>query len=282
LRYLEKFHHHLEMGSRRVFLQSLCAVPLAAQRRFPAPAWTDEFNGASGAAPDSSKWTYDLGGGGWGNQELETYTNSTANVFQDGQGHLVIRALSTGNGYTSGRIKTQGTYGFEYGTVEASIKIPYGQGIWPAFWMLGANIGTVGWPGCGEIDIMENFGAQAGDISTNRGTVHGPGYSGANGITARYTLPGGAALSDAFHLFSLEWSPNRIKLLVDGNLYSTVTPSSLPAGTQWVFNSSFFLILNVAVGGLPVGSPNSSTTFPQDMLVDYVRVYQGFAPWPRS
>ncbi|HEX4229099.1 MAG TPA: glycoside hydrolase family 16 protein [Bryobacteraceae bacterium] len=269
-------------SSRRSFLQLLCAASLAAQRRFPTrPAWSDEFNGAPGSAPDPSKWTYDLGNSGWGNEELETYTNSTANVFQDGQGHLVIRALKSGNGYTSGRIKTQGLYKFEYGRVEASIKIPYAQGIWPAFWMLGATIGSVGWPDCGEIDIMENFGLQAGDASTNHGTVHGPGYSGGAGITAKYVLPAGQVFSGAFHLFSLEWSPNTIKLLVDGNLYSTVTPASLPSGSPWVFNSSFFLLLNVAIGGLPTGSPNASTNFPQEMLVDYVRVYQGFAPWPR-
>jgi beta-glucanase (GH16 family) len=269
-------------NGRRAFLQSLCALPLVAQRRFPAgPVWSDEFNGASDSVPDPTKWTYDLGNGGWGNEELETYTNSLANVFQDGQGHLVIRALRSGNGYTSGRIKTQGLYQFEYGTVEASIKIPYGQGIWPAFWMLGANVDTLGWPDCGEIDIMENFGAQAGDASTNHGTVHGPGYSGDEGITAEYVLPGGQVFSGAFHIFSLEWSPNTLKLLVDGNLYSTVTPESLPAGSPWVFNGSFFLLLDLAVGGLPAGSPDSSTVFPQDMLVDYVRVYQGFAPWPR-
>jgi beta-glucanase (GH16 family) len=244
--------------------------------------WSDEFNGASGSAPDPSKWTYDLGGGGWGNNELENYTNSTANVFQDGQGRLVIRAQSTGNGYTSGRIKSQGLYEFEFGTVEASIKIPYAQGIWPAFWMLGANIGAVGWPACGEIDIMENFGAQAGDGSTNRGTVHGPDYSGAAGITAKYVAPDGELLSSGFHVYALEWLRNDIKLLVDGNVYSTVTLASLPAGAQWVFNSSLFLLLNVAVGGAPVGPPNTTTVFPQDMLVDYVRVYQGFAPWPRS
>lgn len=272
----------MNMASRRCFLQALAAAPLAGQRRFPAgPTWSDEFNGATGSAPDPAKWTYDMGSGGWGNDELETYTNSSANVFQDGQGHLVIRALRTGNAYTSGRIKTSSQSGFEYGRIEASIQIPYARGIWPAFWMLGTNIDTAGWPQCGEIDIMENFGAQAGDGSTNRGTVHGPGYSGAGGITAKYVLPDGQLLSSAFHVYSLEWSPNEIRLLVDGKVYSTVTPASPPAGTQWVFNSSFYLLLNVAVGGSPVGFPDSTTAFPQDMLVDYVRVHQGFAPRPR-
>lgn len=274
---------YLHVPSRRSLLQSLCALPLAAQRRFPfGHGWSDEFNGPAGSAPDSANWTYDLGNSGWGNNELENYTNSPANVFQDGQGHLVIRALAANGTYSSARIKSQGLYSFEYGGVEASIKIPYGQGIWPAFWMLGSSIDTVGWPQCGEIDIMENFGAQANDASTNRGTVHGPGYSGGQGITAQYDLPNGQVFSDSFHRFSMDWTPDSIKLSVDGNLYSTVTPASIPAGTHWVFNgASFFFILNVAVGGDPAGSPNSSTAFPQDMLVDYVRVYQGTPPWPR-
>ena len=271
------------MSTRRTFVQSLCALPLAAQRPFQSrPVWSDEFNGTAGSAPDSSKWTYDVGNGRWGNEELETYTASARNVFQDGQGHLVIRALKIANGYTSGRIKTQGLYKFKYGIAEARIKIPYAQGIWPAFWMLGSDIDSVGWPACGEIDIMENFGVKAGDASTNHGTVHGPGYSDGAGITAKYVLPGGQLFSDAFHLFSVEWSPHVIKLAVDGNVYSTVTPASLPAGARWVFNKGFFLLLNVAVGGDPAGSPNASTSFPQDMLVDYVRVYQGFSVSPRS
>src|SRR5581483_1382609 len=246
--------------------------------------WSDEFNGPANSAPDSRKWTYDLGGNGWGNNERETYTNSTDNVFLDGNGHLIIRALDNNGMYTSGRIKTQGKFAFAYGKVEARIKIPFAQAIWPAFWMLGANITTVGWPTCGEIDIMENFGKQNNDASTNHGTVHGPGYSGGGGISKSYTLPSGQQFSNDFHTFSMEWAPGSIELCVDGNSYSKVTPASLPSGKQWVFDAHpMFIILNVAVGGspAPVGYPDASTTFPQDMVVDYVRVYQQFEPHRR-
>jgi beta-glucanase (GH16 family) len=242
--------------------------------------WSDEFNGAANTLPSAGNWTYDLGNGspgnpGWGNHELESYTASTANVFQDGSGNLVIRALNDGGVYTSGRIKTQNLFSFTYGKVEARIKIPYAQGIWPAFWMLGANIVPVGWPACGEIDIMENFGVQNGDASRNHGTLHGPGYPG-TGITGLYTMPAGQKFADDFHVFSVEWEPDRVEFFVDGNSYLKTTPASMPAGSQWVFNGHpFFLLLNVAVGGspAPVGNP-SATAFPQEMLVDYVRVYQ--------
>ena len=159
----------------------------------------------------------------------------------------------------------------------ARIKIPYAQGIWPAFWTLGSDITTVPWPGCGEIDIMENFGVQNNDASVNHGTLHGPGYQD-TGLTASYTLPGGRQLSDDYHLFQMQWSPGQVQLSVDGSLYSTVTTSMVPSGGSWVFdNNPLFFILNVAVGSAstpaPVGPP-TNTTFPQQMLVDYVRVYQ--------
>lgn len=240
-------------------------------------AWSDEFSGPDGSAPDPSKWTYDLGGGGWGNNELESYTNRLENSYIDG-GNLVIQALKesyTGpdgvaRNYTSARLKTQGLFSQRYGRFEARIKIPYSQGMWPAFWMLGDNVGQMGWPSCGEIDIMENVGKEP---STIHGTVHGPGYSGANGIAAAYTLPSGQRFADDFHIFAVEWQPHEVRFYVDGDLYQTVTPSSLPAGQTWVFDHPFFIILNVAVGGGWPGSPDSSTVFPQTMLVDYVRVY---------
>ncbi len=239
--------------------------------------WSDEFNGAANTAPDPTKWTYDLGGGGWGNGEQEVYTNSTQNAYMDGQGHLVIQVLNSNGSYTSARMKTQGLYSFTYGKAVARIKIPYAQGIWPAFWTLGADITTVPWPGCGEIDIMENFGVQNKDASTNHGTLHGPGYQG-TGLTASYTLPNGRKLSDDFHLYQIEWAPGTVQLSVDGNVYSTVTTSNVPQGGSWVFdNNPLFFLLNVAVGSTstpaPVGPP-TGTTFPQQMLVDYVRVYQ--------
>ena len=236
--------------------------------------WSDEFNGPTNTLPDAANWTYDLGHGhnGWGNQELETYTNSIDNVHLDGIGHLIIRALAGESGaYTSARLKTQGKFMTAYGKIEARIKLPYGQGIWPAFWALGADIDTIGWPKCGEIDIMENIGREP-DIQ--HGSLHGPGYSGGNSVTATYSLPTGRKLSDDFHVYAIVWSRESIEFLFDDHPYLKATPASLPAGTPWVFNKPFFLLLNVAVGGNWPGSPDSSTIFPQEMMVDYVRVYQ--------
>ncbi len=233
--------------------------------------WSDEFNGAANALPNGANWTYNLGGGGWGNQELEVYTNSPDNAHMDGQGNLVIRAIKNGNSYTSARLLTQNRFAFEHGRVEARIKIPAGQGIWPAFWMLGDTINTAGWPLCGEVDIMENIGKEPTIV---HGTMHGPGYSGGSGIGAPYSLPGGARFADDFHTFVVQWSTAGVNFYVDGNLYKTTTPASIPSGTQWVFDHPFFLLLNVAVGGGWPGNPDSTTVFPQEMLVDYVRVYQ--------
>jgi beta-glucanase (GH16 family) len=241
--------------------------------------WADEFNAAAGTGIDSTKWKHDVGGGGWGNNELETYTNRTSNASHNGSGSLVItarRETFTGidgitRNYTSARILTAGKFTPTYGRIESRMRIPIGQGIWPAFWMLGNDIGTVNWPTCGEIDIMENVGSSP---STVHGTLHGPGYSGASPMTATYSLPSGQRFADAFHVFTVEWEPNVIRWYVDGNLYQTRTPSSLPSGTRWVFDHPFFMILNVAVGGNWPGPPNASTVFPQTMTIDYVRVYQ--------
>jgi beta-glucanase (GH16 family) len=243
--------------------------------------WADEFDGKPNARPDPSKWKYDLGDGGprnpgWGNYEKQEYTDDLKNVFQDGEGHLVIRALKNGESYTSARIKTQDLFEFTYGKVEARIKLPYAQGIWPAFWMLGASYKSVAWPICGEVDIMENFGVRSLDQGTNRGTIHGPGYA-KTGLTGVYKLSEGRKFSDDFHIFSVEWEPNSIDFRVDGKSYLKASPSALPTGSSWVFNdSSFFLVFNLAVGGYPapVGYPDQSTRFPQQMVVDYVRVYQ--------
>ncbi len=168
-------------------------------------------------------------------------------------------------------MKTQGKYEVEYGKIEARIKLPEGQGMWPAFWMLGTDIDRVDWPQCGEVDIMENIGREP---SINHGTVHGPGYSDGNGISASFTLPAGERYAGDFHVFSIEWSQQEIQFFVDGHSYQTVTPASVPAGAAWVFHHPFFLLLNVAVGGSWPGSPDATTIFPQKMLVDYVRVYQ--------
>ena len=243
----------------------------------PKLVWSDEFNAPDGSAPDPHKWTFDLGGKGWGNQELETYTDRPQNVYiQDGM--LVIQARKetfTGKDgvareYTSARLKTQGLFSQTFGRIEARIKIPYGQGLWPAFWMLGDDAGKTGWPRCGEIDIMENIGREPSIV---HGTIHGPDYSGARGISAAYTLPGGGRFADDFHIYAVDWQPHKIQFFVDGDLYTTVLPTSLPPGARWVFDHPFFIILNVAVGGSWPGNPDATTTFPQSMQVDYVRVY---------
>ena len=228
--------------------------------------WADEFNGPANSAPDPSKWTFDLGASGWGNHEVEDYTRD--NACLDGHGHLVIRAIrSAANKYTSGRIKTQGRYEVQYGRIEARIKIPRGQGMWPAFWMLGGDMAAVGWPNSGEIDVMENIGKEPSIV---HGTVHGPGYSGAKGIAAAHTLETGAQ----FHDYGVEWSADSVEFFVDRKPYAKVTHASLPAGAVWAFDKPFFLLLNLAIGGDWPGNPDSTTRFPQSMLVDWVRVWK--------
>ena len=260
----------------------MCISAVAAQIYGRKVAFRDEFTGPPGSAPDTTKWRPEIGGNGWGNQELEYYTNSTENAYLDGSGSLVIKAiklnpplaLSCWYGpcqYTSARLITKGNFDLKYGRFEARIKVPRGQGVWPAFWMLGNNIDSVGWPTCGEIDIMENIGREP---STVHGTIHGPGYSGANGIGGPFSLANNAAFADDFHVFAVEWSASEIHWYVDGSEYKTVRPQDLPAGTQWVFDHPFFIILNFAVGGQWPGSPDTSTIFPQSMAVDYVRVYR--------
>ena len=173
--------------------------------------------------------------------------------------------------YTSARLKTAGKFSQTYGRFEGRIKIPFGQGMWPAFWMLGDDIEKAVWPDCGEIDIMENIGKEP---STVHGSIHGPGFSGDDGIEAHYRLPGNRRFADDFHVFAVEWEPNAIRFYVDDELYVTRTRADLPPGRKWVFDHPFFLLLNVAVGGDWPGNPDSTTIFPQTMLVDYVRVYQ--------
>lgn len=240
--------------------------------------WSDEFEGEAGAPINSAFWTAEIGGHGWGNNELQYYTGRTENVSLDGNGHLVITAIEENPGnytchygtcrYTSARIVTMDKFEFTYGRVEARIKIPRGQGIWPAFWMLGADFKQVGWPHSGEIDILENVGHE---LYTVHGTVHGPGYSGGNGIGKSYQ--GERPFSDDFHVYAIDWDPDAIRWYVDGELYNIFTPNDLN-GRKWVFDHDFFLLLNVAVGGNWPGMPDETTVMPQQMLVDYVRVYQ--------
>ncbi|HET7543392.1 MAG TPA: glycoside hydrolase family 16 protein [Polyangiaceae bacterium] len=234
--------------------------------------WSDEFNGEKGSAVDSTKWTYDVGGTGWGNDELEYYTSGSNNAALDGAGNLLITAKQEsmgGKNYTSARLKTQGLYSFTYGRVEARMKIPQGQGLWPAFWMLGTDIATNPWPACGEIDIMENIGKEPNIIHA---TIHGPGYSAGSGPTKQYTLS--APVASAFHVFAIEWEPNTIRWYVDDTQYSTKTPSDIPSSATWAYAHPFFILMNVAVGGGWPGNPDSTTTFPQQLQVDYVRVCQ--------
>lgn len=243
--------------------------------------WQDEFNGNAGIAPDATKWAYDLGAGGWGNEELQSYTNLAENVSLDGKGNLLITAIKKSEGvYTSARIKSKGLFDQKYGRFEARIKAPYGKGIWPAFWMLGSNVqtatetpddpNTVAWPQCGEIDIMELRG-QAPNIIN--GTIHGPGYSGGAAITKAYGMQNDR-FDDEYHIFAVEWNETTLDFYVDDYLYQRIDKSTIEAQGQWVYDHNFFLILNVAVGGNYVGYPVSATYFPQTMTVDYVRVYK--------
>ena len=237
--------------------------------------WSDEFNGAAGTSPDSSKWAFDIGNGasGWGNSELEYYTNRTDNCAMDGSGNLVITAKNEsfgGSSYTSARIKTQDLFTQTYGRYEARIKTPYGPGLWPAFWMLGSDVATNTWPKCGEIDIMELRGLQPNIVL---GTIHGPGYSGGNAITASYALENNRFDLD-FHVFAVEWNAEKIDFYVDDYLYESISKSTVNTKGDWVYDHPFYLILNVAVGGNFGGNPISTTPFPQQMTIDYVRVYK--------
>lgn len=231
--------------------------------------WSDEFEYSG--LPETSKWTIETGGNGWGNQELQYYTNSEDNVMV-GNGMLSITARDESYGgmdYTSARITTKNKFDFKYGKIEARIKMPYGQGMWAAFWMLGANNSTVGWPECGEIDIVEMVGGSGGD-NTCHSTLHwdNAGENAAYGQS--FTLPSGI-LADDFHIYSVEWNNQKIKAYIDDIQYFEIdiTPAELSE-----FQNNFFIILNLAVGGSWPGNPDASTIFPQTMQVDYVRVYQ--------
>ena len=240
--------------------------------------FADEFNGRAGTSFDSEKWSAELGGSGWGNEELQYYTDRTENVRLDGKGNLEIRALperpSSGLAcwygmcrFTSARLVTKGKFDFKYGRVETRMRVPEGVGVWPAFWMLGSDIDEVGWPACGEIDIMEFVGKEPSMVY---GTLHGPGYSGAGGISRSVSLR--SNISNDFHTFAVEWHEGGIRWLLDGKLFSKLSKKDLPGGSKWAFDHPYFLIINFAVGGKWPGSPNQSTIFPQSMLIDYVRV----------
>lgn len=235
--------------------------------------WADEFDGPAGSPPDPSAWTYRTGGA-WGDGELQHYRDSTDNAALDGDGHLVITARRGGEGlscwygacdYTSARLDTAGKVERAYGRFEARIRIPTGQGIWPAFWLLGNDLDTVGWPASGEIDVMEHIGSEPDRIV---GYLHGPGHDVGGG----HTLPQGEAFADDFRTYAVEWTPQRITWFVDDVEFHSAARSDV--GGTWVYDHPFFVVLNVAVGGSWPGAPDASTSFPQRMVVDHVRIIE--------
>ena len=261
-------------------------VPAAAKNDEWVQVWSDEFDGEAGTGFDAAKWRADSADGcqvgicGWGNQEKEFYRSGPENVALDGQGRLAIVARQAPAGltcyygpcrYTSAKITTLGKLDAHPGRVEARIKLPTGQGLWPAFWMLGTNITTEGWPKCGELDIMEYRGSQPSAMSS---AVHGPGYSGATPFAHAKVLEAGHTFSEDFHTFAIVWDTLRIRFYVDDVAHYSVTRGDVQRFGQWVFDKPFYVILNLAVGGHFDGDPASDAILPATMLVDYVRVYR--------
>ncbi|CAN5493077.1 glycoside hydrolase family 16 protein [soil metagenome] len=255
------------------------AVIVAVQYlRSDRPSWSDEFNGSMSSAPSAKAWSYQTGGSGWGNNELECYTDDRANSALDGNGNLVITARAdtrhtcadnSVRDFTSARLSTQGKIVAKYGKVRVRAKLPTNPGIWPAIWALGDNHDTAGWPHSGEIDISEVIGSRP---TVTHGSVHGPKADG-----TPYTLTGtkdlGTAISDDFHVYGLDWSPDTVTLSIDGKSYATFTRAAVQKVGTWVFDHPFYLLLNLAVGGNWPGPPTPATQFPQRMIVDYVRIY---------
>lgn len=279
------------------FLQGRRAEPRATAASRPVqwgePVWGDEFDGAAQQVPDASKWTFDVGGGGWGAKEEQIYCSASGsgpkpcsprhpNAFLDGAGHLVLRAQREPDGvWTSARITSRGLKTVQYGRIEARLKMPVGKGLWPSFWMLGADFPQVGWPASGSFDLVENVALNSGSNglgpSIVRSTVHGPHYYGANGIWHNFHLPNGARVDDGtFHTYGVIWSPGMLQFYVDdpANVYFVADASDIPEGGQWVFDHPFYFLLNLALGGDWPGAPDATTPNPADMLVDYIRVYR--------
>jgi beta-glucanase (GH16 family) len=233
----------------------------------------EDFDGPAMTSPDPSVWSFDVGGGGWGNNQLEFNTPRVENARLDGSGNLeiVARRESFGrNNFTSARMLTNNKLEVQYGRIEARIKLPSGKGVWPAFWMLGAGFPEEVWPGVGEIDVMEFCGDEPRVV---HGSLHGPGYSAGEALTSRYfgavNEPG---FNEGFNRYSIEWDPTRISWYVNDDLYQTITAGQVQSRGEWVFGGPFFLILNTAIGGTFCGNPDASTPFPQTMAVDYIRV----------
>ena len=241
--------------------------------------WSDEFDGTAGTSPSSKRWNLREGGNGWGNNELQSFTARPQNVALDGQGNLAITARKetyTGKDgitrdYTSSRIDTKGKFSFSYGRLEARIRIPAGQGLWPAFWAMGEDVWTAGWPNCGEIDVMETLGHAP---SVVHGTLHGPvGFTQTAWAQGRsFTAP--ESLAEGFHTYRIIWTPDTVEWALDGVVFSRISTSDLAANNRWAFDHDFHVLLNLSVGGNWPGSPDAATPFPSQLLVDWVRVYQ--------
>jgi len=263
---------------RRRRHSSSAGRPVGASAPAPRLLWSDEFNGPAGAPPNPAKWEVLRGGNGWGNRELEYYTGRPSNVALDGAGHLAITARHEvyrgGDGvirsYTSARLQTEGLFQTTYGKIEARIKVPAARGLWPAFWALGYDIDSVGWPASGEIDVMENIGS---DPFTIYGSIHGPQPGSMRGYALTAIARSRASLAAGYHIYGVTWSPNRIVFTLDGVPYATRTRAGLSAGREWVFNKPFFLLLDMAVGGTWPGRPSATSRLPATMLIDWVRVY---------
>lgn len=264
---------------------ALSCAPVSTPTGTWTQVWSDEFAGPSGARVDTAKWRYDTADGcasnncGWGNNEKEYYSSAPENIRLDGQGHLMIIARVAPAGltcyygpcrYTSAKITSRGKVEVAPGRVEARIKLSLGQGLWPAFWMLGQNIGAVGWPQSGELDIMEHKGSQPAITSS---AVHGPGYSGNTPFAHAHTLARGT-VADDLHTFAIEWDSLHIRFFVDDSVHYVVSRSDVQQYGTWAFDQPFFLLLNLAVGGHFDGDPKSDSIFPATMLVDWVRVYR--------
>jgi beta-glucanase (GH16 family) len=244
--------------------------------------WSDDFDGPAGEGPDPAVWGAELGGGGWGCGQAQVYTTPPANASLDGDGHLAIVArrgmggedgasdAATSAVVTSARLVTKGRLHVRCGRAEARIKVPAGRGLWPAFQMLGADIDEVGWPACGEIDVMEVVGSQPTVV---HGTLHGPGYAGLeHGVGRGHDA--GVDLSADFHVYGVDWAPDRVTWRLDGVPYSTLSSEDVP-GDRWPFTHAFYLLINLAVGGDWPGNACADPPLPATMLIDWVRIHGG-------
>ena len=259
-------------------LIGIAAVPSSSANVAPLAKkylWQIEFNGKAGQAPSSKYFKFNTGGGGWGNSEEQYYVNTRKTSATDGNGKMVFTASKISYEsassdkyfpykFKSARIYTKGKVSFKYGRMEARIKLPAGVGTWPAFWLLGTDISTNTWPDCGEIDIMEAKGSLP---STTFGTIHGPGYFGGGGISGGTTLP--APLSENYHVYAIEWKPNSIEWYIDDLLFHSITKEQVQPN-EWVFNKKYFLILNLAMGGLFTGEIDPELE-ESKMYIDWIR-----------